>query len=329
MKPCRTFHTVVPALFFGVLGVLSLAGCASEQRPSWINQLLADERPTQVVAGPRRLPMLNPKPMPPQAKAPPKQPASPPTMQSDPYGYFEAMEAKKAPLPAAMPVRKPFPGVMEDVPPPGSASQSSMMPPPETVQVPPQMPIAEVPAAMPSAASAPAGEPQSSTWLSRMADDITGTSKPEDAKRHEAEPYPALSSVPETPKTFKNVKAQNEQRMEELQQEHMWAEQQRQALNEGQPLPQAEPKPLLPEAAAPASAQPRELLGHAYDSKIAPSAAAPAVTGDKGQETGEAVSTAQETSSLPPPSILQTTTVLPPSRYSGRTRALQYPAAEY
>src|SRR5690606_34212004 len=126
-------------------------------RPGWANSILGEERPPQLVDGPRRQPLLNPKvappPMPgqPQPQSmmvpPPPPPRFAPPPPVDYYG--EASNPSSAwKEPENAPVRKSFSGITrEDAPPPP--------PPSSAVQVPTPPPVAASPVNQESVKAAP------------------------------------------------------------------------------------------------------------------------------------------------------------------------------
>jgi len=174
-------------------------------------------------------------------------------------------------------------------------------------------------------------------------------------------PYPALSSIPPTPLEFTAVKNAKQQNMQDLQSEHAQAQQEKQQLDsepsQQQPMvpadtptdakisdagavanPVVTPSQNPPEKSSAAANEP-VLLGHVAAPPLAsagiavetnPAAGAaqfPPLSPTAGGPQDNANNAALD-NALPPPQLLETVKILPPSRYGDREQAPQQQPAQ-
>lgn len=229
-------------LLTGVSAVTLLSGC---DMFSNLKNPFKDERPPQSVVGVRRVPPMNQ-----NGAASAQAPASSPAGAYDYYNAFDAKgqpaspyAAAAAPTPATKAQkntkRKPLPGnpqvsqethVTAPVAPTSQpAPVASEVPPWAIVHAPEDAPVDAAPAPVETkteTTETPAAKP---TWIERVMGKTDAQAQPRDAEQNA--PYPELSSVPPTPTEFKSVKEEKQQRMEELQSDHMQAAQDKQALD--------------------------------------------------------------------------------------------------
>lgn len=174
----------------------------------------------------------------------------------------------------------------------------------------------------PAPASAPqpqASAPASSqpTWFDRW----MGKNPPQ-SDLAQKEKAPSLSSVPQTPEEFEAVRGEQGQRLDELQNDHYYAQQEKGLLDTepsqqgGQPAAQ----PYVPQNSAPAHNGQPVLLGHA--SSLPPTEAtaapvAPVATNDEQEQSQQPVRKTTP-GGLPSPDMLDEVKVIPPSRYSNQ-----------
>lgn len=184
------------------------------------------------------------------------------------------------PAPAASADMKPVQPPVQEI----RAAQPLVADAPAPVVVPPPaVAMAEpVPAVAVPQEAAPASQP---SWFDRMVSRVSGEPESSETQANKNMPYPELSSVPERPKEFNKLKASKETQMQDLEIEHVIAQEQRQMLGAEPsqlgavpaPVPAA-PAPATPEnvtaspppvaALAPAPAGGPVLLGHAYDDRL-------------------------------------------------------------
>lgn len=243
----------------------------------------------------------------------PKAMAEPPEKEGFFDRLFKPSQAapEKAPVPAPVPVpvsgepRKPIPGNPYYS---GETSAVAPLPPapesvapvePQQAALPEIQPEPSVAAPLEIASEAPplaeVTPEEKPSWFARTFGDLKSpfSNDAEASAPAASEPYPRLSSVPETPARFSDVKAEKDQRLEELQSDHMQAQSDKLALDAepseaviaepAKPAPAvnvqpAPVKPVAKPAAKPvAKSSPAGgpvLLGHVSDTAIVPPAAA-------------------------------------------------------
>lgn len=239
MRSYRLSYAVVTVLFCGHL----LSACSQSDRPSWMNTITGKpNRPYDNIAiGTKHPPMLNPKP---GTLKRPTPPGAPPSLESNPYDYFDAVGN---PVGTTPPPAMPAP--MEDTA--GSQDQRSAVTPRKSFPV--NLPYSD---ALPPASGAPAAQAPPQAPVAAVPAE---TAKPKAAT---ATDYPELSSVPYAPSQLREIKAQREKETLALEQEHVKASQQKQALEQGIVL---ETPPAMPwQAPTSSPAEPPVVLGHAY-----------------------------------------------------------------
>lgn len=317
----KLFHSrFVAALVVSIIGTVWLSACNPSEsdggrvwEPSDRDKPERDE--ANVARGEKRIPVLNPKPMPSTAKPPAmmQKPPVSPTAAAESYDYYD-YEDKPAGW-APKPVRKLFSGnvalMMEETAnapalaapapakpvetkkskakvkaktksksytavkatakkeEPAPAEKTPAAEPVESKNTAPEQskpllakpePVAQKPPAPePKPVEKPSAEtPSESSWLSNTAGFLLDTSSPEESYIKK-QSYPALSSVPEIPQELKDAKATQQQHMEELLQERMDAEHQKQELEEE---PTQTPAAKKPEPAAAVNKDAPVVLGH-------------------------------------------------------------------
>lgn len=246
MIPYRTRRAFAAAM------LLLLSACSEESRPEWVNTLTGKPNRSynNFAIGPKHPPVLNPKPGSLQ-----RPPGMSPSLENNPYDYFDTIgnpatiapapppvppAAAPAPMPPStegdghssapmkkgaiasrksFPVNLPYPGESS---PAAAESQSA-------IQVPPPMPVAT--------SSAPAA---------KLPPNVAAAS------------YPDLSSVPYIPPELREAKAKRDAEQRGLEKEHAKADQKKEALEQGFIL---EGMPWQTSA----SSQAPVMLGHAYD----------------------------------------------------------------
>lgn len=257
------------AIFLSLTSVLGLSACGLD-RPEWLGG--EEKRPAEnVYIGSKRVPVLNPQPNmnPPQnlqrmAPPPPPPPAKvmapPPAAKIMPEKLDEAAGINTPMMP-----RKTFqtedPNLSEtvDIAPLPPAPESVAKLPVEVVPEPTPEPIVEIssevapePAPLeittenvsppPEEPAAAATAEEKLSWFSLMFGAEESGSEP--ARDVSNEPYPLLSTVPEMPQEFKDLKAQQETQMETLETDHKQAQEQKNTLfTEPEQIPAPPPAP--------------------------------------------------------------------------------------
>lgn len=118
--------------------------------------------------------------------------------------------------------------------------------------------------------------PSRPSFFSRLVSPFSSGDEAKEEPKENVGDYPALSSVPATPSEFKAVKAEKDQKIEELKMDHALAQESKQNLDAepSQLQPQVAPLPVVvnknPNATAPAANSEPKLLGHMSDSNVAP-----------------------------------------------------------
>lgn len=230
------FYRVSRILMMALLCVSTLSACSDQSRPEWLNTALGKpNRPyDNMILGNKHPPILNPKPG--TLKGP--APSGVPSLENNPYDYFNALENPSTVTPSH-PMPMPPESEMNVPPKKNGAGARKSFPvsvPYDNVnaapvQVLPPLPVAETPV--------------------RRAEPKTAA-------------YPDLSSVPYTPPELRAVKDERKKETQTLEQERARAERKKQALEQGEMLEEAAP------AETTAPSQTAVMLGHV--SSAAPAA---------------------------------------------------------
>lgn len=193
--------------------IIPLSGCSPASMPSWVRTMTGNENyerdANNVVRGAKHAPAFNQKSG--GRKMGMGKPAgAPPDMGENPFDYFDLhgnpvtpqatapspIAPPAAEMPALAPMEQPKPSLTPLISPPAEEQK-------------------------------PAAMEKSGSWFERA----FGLNHSETDKN---EAYPELSSVPQPPSEFKNIKADHQKNTEALQQEHKQAEEQRQGVS-GEP----------------------------------------------------------------------------------------------
>lgn len=282
-----------------LLAALSVSACGMVN--SLLNRTTDNERPPQVVEGERRRPLMNPPP----AKEAPKPaskkkqkpvsgaaPDAPPPAETDKTSAPSPTSSNNQSEPAQFAKLTPASGGQAE--PMNEQAQADVMqqlfgvpaaaaaePPKEPAAAPLPWLAAAAPQPLP-VVSDEKTEVSDTSWFSKTLQDVKsrlGLDAKSDiaaeAQPKEDTPYPALSSVPEKPEAFDQVKKEIAETTDALQADHAVAKETKQQLeNEtANVLPLVESKPE--NSAMPANTPEPVLLGHASTDMEKPADSAP------------------------------------------------------
>jgi hypothetical protein len=267
------------AISLCLASIFSLSACSMD-RPTWLGG--EDKRPAENVRiGAKRIPILNPKPgmMPPpsveQAPAPHAQPpmvlaplpppvAPAPPLKPMPEDLDQAAGINEAPsTPDDDIARREFPvdsvhslETVETAPiPAGPESTTKLQPAPgaePAIIIPSEMALEPAPIVVTTSQSknpeAPPVTKEKKSWFDRMIGKLNEENEPEEEEALNDMPYPLLSTVPEKPPEFTDMKAQKDQAMQDLMADHALAQEQKDLLAAEPSQTTSTPKPALPTA---------------------------------------------------------------------------------